>query len=277
MLICTYQETPYRVVGCSRMGAVWLSVDLENITGYDYRVSINDCSKWSMHMADGSAVDMDSPWRICRDHEVVGNFIPTVVDSCNRTVWAAHTYAGVYEHIVALHNASLKPRVSEWEKLANDEVPTDAHLHDDPLHDRRIAHSEGWDLFYIDTTGIFEIQRDADADKFPDDQAAIDFVRAAGTPYHQKAIAIHEAHAAEAFLHRAGPPVRAYLADSDRWERLAIEAKRDVTLDHQIGKWAWYDRETRDDRTTWHSGFTTRIEALADAIGPLLSTCTPLT
>lgn len=174
---------------------------------------------------------------------------------------------------------SRQNEAGEWLKFHDigffipdyDEVPTDAHLRDDPLRDRRIAHSEGWDLFDIDTT---EIQRDDEAAVFPDDQAAIDFVRGAGAPYHQKAIAIHEAPAAEAFLHRAGPPVRAYLADSDRWERLAIKAKRDVTLDHQIGKWAWYDRETREDRTTWHSGFTTRIEALADAIGPLLSTRT---
>lgn len=203
VLLCTYQDTPNRVVGCSRLGDVWLSVDLEDASDRDYRVDIRDCSKWSMRMADGTAHDIDGPWRVTRDRNVTGNFIPTIVDCCNRPLWSAHAAPGIYERIVKEHNDALVPFVSEWESLdADDEIPADAYLHDDPLHDRRIAHSEGWDLFDIDTTGILEIQRDDEAGKFSDDQAAVDFVKQRNTPYHQKAFAIHKTHSADAARHR---------------------------------------------------------------------------
>lgn len=45
-LFCTYAGTTYRVTGASRLGDVWLARDLERTTGYDYRVSVGDCTEW---------------------------------------------------------------------------------------------------------------------------------------------------------------------------------------------------------------------------------------
>lgn len=46
-LFCTYKDETYRVTGASRMGDVWLTKDLNREVGYDLRVDLDDCSKWS--------------------------------------------------------------------------------------------------------------------------------------------------------------------------------------------------------------------------------------
>jgi len=46
-LFCTYNGVRYRVTGASRLGDVWLAEDFKRDTGYDHRVSINDCTGWS--------------------------------------------------------------------------------------------------------------------------------------------------------------------------------------------------------------------------------------
>jgi len=45
-LVCTYQEQRYRCVGCSCLGDVWLSKDLDREAGYDLRVDVTECSDW---------------------------------------------------------------------------------------------------------------------------------------------------------------------------------------------------------------------------------------
>jgi hypothetical protein len=45
-LYCDYKESRYRVVGCSRMGDVWLTKDFTS-TQYQERVDVADCSAWS--------------------------------------------------------------------------------------------------------------------------------------------------------------------------------------------------------------------------------------
>jgi hypothetical protein len=50
-LFCNWGGTPgkqarFRVTGCSRLGDVWLANDFSQDTGYDHRVSIDECSNW---------------------------------------------------------------------------------------------------------------------------------------------------------------------------------------------------------------------------------------
>jgi len=46
-LSCIYKGEPYRVTGCSRLGDVWLARDFNREFGYDHRVCVTDCTKWS--------------------------------------------------------------------------------------------------------------------------------------------------------------------------------------------------------------------------------------
>lgn len=46
-LFCTYKDKTYRVTGCSRLGDVWLTSDMERETGYELRVDVEECSNWS--------------------------------------------------------------------------------------------------------------------------------------------------------------------------------------------------------------------------------------
>ena len=45
-LFCDYQGERYRCTGASRMGDVWLAKNHNQDSGYDFRVSIDDCSNW---------------------------------------------------------------------------------------------------------------------------------------------------------------------------------------------------------------------------------------
>lgn len=202
VLTCLYKNKRHRVVGCSRMGDVWLTTRLVKPDGYEERVNVDECSRWLMEMSPayvartGSFNDLDSPWRIIASFELLGNAIPTVVDGCNIPLFSAHTYAGVKERIVEDHNKTVVPVKGDWglDDDEEEEIPNDAHLHDDPMNDGRIAHREGWCLIDKDESGVIQIQRDDEKNIFPNDAAAIAFVRAKGTPYHQKAIAIHDSN-----------------------------------------------------------------------------------
>ena len=82
-----------------------------------------------------------------------------------------------------------------YEGGSEEEIPEDAHLHDDPITDHRICNQEGWALFNVDSTGLLEIQRDDEAEKFAGDAEAFEFVlklARGGSPYHQRAILAHE-------------------------------------------------------------------------------------
>jgi hypothetical protein len=46
-LFCDYEGNRYRVTGASRLGDIWLAKDLKRDIGYDLRVDLNKCSKWS--------------------------------------------------------------------------------------------------------------------------------------------------------------------------------------------------------------------------------------
>lgn len=46
-LFCVYKDKKYRCTGCSRLGDVWLSIDFDRTMGYDLRVDVMDCRKWS--------------------------------------------------------------------------------------------------------------------------------------------------------------------------------------------------------------------------------------
>ena len=45
-LFCTYEGQTYRVTGASRLGDVWLTLDLCKNQGYEKRVDVADCSDW---------------------------------------------------------------------------------------------------------------------------------------------------------------------------------------------------------------------------------------
>ena len=46
-LFCLYGGKRYRVTGCSRLGDVWLSTNLNRLYGYDLRVDVMHCFDWS--------------------------------------------------------------------------------------------------------------------------------------------------------------------------------------------------------------------------------------
>jgi len=46
-LFATYEGVRYRVVGCSRLGDVWLSTNFDRENGYSKRVDVDACSAWS--------------------------------------------------------------------------------------------------------------------------------------------------------------------------------------------------------------------------------------
>lgn len=46
-LFCIYEDKKYRVTGASRLGDVWLANNFKREIGYDLRVAVEDCSKWS--------------------------------------------------------------------------------------------------------------------------------------------------------------------------------------------------------------------------------------
>lgn len=119
-LCCKYQDKLHRVVGCSRMGDVWLTTKVSKPDGYEKRVSIDACYDWRMEMP-GFAVDMDGPWRVTKCHEITGNFIPTIVDCCNRPLFSAHAWRGVLERIVKDHNDALVPFVSPYASELEDD------------------------------------------------------------------------------------------------------------------------------------------------------------
>lgn len=50
-LFATYKGKRYRVIGCSRMGDVWLTADFDRENGYDERVDVDACSEWSPEAA----------------------------------------------------------------------------------------------------------------------------------------------------------------------------------------------------------------------------------
>lgn len=193
-LVCWYDGKLYRVIGCSRMGDIWLTSKIENPDGYERRVHVDGCSKWLLSMV-GQAVDLHGPWRLTSNHAVTGNFVETIVDSCNRPLFSAHAFPGVLARIVDDHNALVKEVRGEFEELDDDdgEIPADAFLHDDPLTDHRICNREGWAVFDVDATGLLEIQRDDNSEAFDSDAEAVGFVGlcAARSPYHAKALAIH--------------------------------------------------------------------------------------
>lgn len=63
-----------------------------------------------------------------------------------------------------------------------------------------VALAEGWDLFDVDSKGIFQIQRDDDSAIFQSDIAAVDFVRkkaSEGSEVHMRALAAHLVDAAK--------------------------------------------------------------------------------
>lgn len=46
-LFATWQGVRYRVVGCSRLGDVWLNANFSEDTSYRHRVGVDECSEWS--------------------------------------------------------------------------------------------------------------------------------------------------------------------------------------------------------------------------------------
>ena len=97
----------------------------------------------------------------------------------------------VYDDFRRLVDEISVPQESEDDE---EEIPSDAYLVDDPITDHRICNQEGWTLFDVDSTGLLEIQRDDEAEMFAGDDEAVEFVRrrAGRSPYHRKAIVIHD-------------------------------------------------------------------------------------
>lgn len=158
-----------------------------------------------------------------------------------------------------------------YEGGSEEEIPEDAHLHDDPATDTRIANAEGWGLFDIDSTGILEIQRCDEANVFASDAEALVFVRGRanrGSPYHQKAIRIHRKHAEQASYYRDGHMIEK--SKLERLEQVAEDTKKVFSYNKHDGTWSWYDRDEAFNMDAGHHGFATRFLALLDAIEPYL-------
>lgn len=143
ILRCQFQERTYVVVGCSRMGDVWLAQGRANAKeipeSYELRVSIDDCSGWSMQLTSTDYIDIDGPWRISSDIDVCKMTSPMIVDCCNRMLFTIHkgghpltrlnVSAAVMERIVKDHNDALVPFVSPYASeldTSDEEVPADA-------------------------------------------------------------------------------------------------------------------------------------------------------
>lgn len=52
-LFATYKGKRYRVIGCSRLGDVWLTSDFSRENGYEHRIDVADCSDWSPEPSGG--------------------------------------------------------------------------------------------------------------------------------------------------------------------------------------------------------------------------------
>jgi len=50
-LFCTYNGKRYRVTGASRLGDIWLTSKQHQDTGYEHRVSVDECSEWGPEWA----------------------------------------------------------------------------------------------------------------------------------------------------------------------------------------------------------------------------------
>lgn len=48
-LFCTFEDKVYRVTGASSLGDVWLTSNYQQETGYEKRVNVESCSKWSAY------------------------------------------------------------------------------------------------------------------------------------------------------------------------------------------------------------------------------------
>lgn len=46
-LFCVYEGKVYRCTGASRLGDVWLTENFDQDSGYQKRVNVKECSKWS--------------------------------------------------------------------------------------------------------------------------------------------------------------------------------------------------------------------------------------
>lgn len=46
-LFATYEGKRYRVIGCSRLGDVWLTSNFNKENGYEKRVDVAACTEWS--------------------------------------------------------------------------------------------------------------------------------------------------------------------------------------------------------------------------------------
>lgn len=121
--------------------------------------------------------------------------------------------AGVYRkfHDQGVFLPSEDATAGDDSDEAVEAIPSDAHLVDDPVTDGRISELEGWGMFNVDSTGLMEIERDDEAAVFADDAAAVEFVRlkaGSGSPYHVKAIEIHDRDLAELedYRGRSAPP-----------------------------------------------------------------------
>jgi hypothetical protein len=99
--------------------------------------------------------------------------------------------------------------------VSSDDIPKDAHLHDDPRTDSRLADAEGWGLFDVDSGGGLRIQSDDESDCFKSDDDAVEFVRLAArySPYHAKALRLHD----EAALEYDDPWMHREISNSERW------------------------------------------------------------
>lgn len=173
ILRCRFHSRIYVVVGCSRMGDVWLAKGRANPKeipdSYELRVSIGDCSDWSMQLTSSGFIDVDGPWRVSRNTSVTGVDGPMIVDCCNHPLFITihkgdhplnrlSVGAGILERIVSDHNALLPKFRSEFESEDDDDdeqetVPTDAQPPDDSVTDyeKFVADLEQWERIAADT------------------------------------------------------------------------------------------------------------------------------
>jgi hypothetical protein len=46
IITCVYEGKPYRCIGASRLGDIWLTADQTKENGYDLRIDVTKCSDW---------------------------------------------------------------------------------------------------------------------------------------------------------------------------------------------------------------------------------------
>ncbi len=60
------------------------------------------------------------------------------------------------------------------------------------------------------------------------------------------------------------------LSKLERMFLILADIKKDTAYDKFSGTWSWFDRSEEDNLHAWHTGFSTNLEAVTDAVEPYM-------